>query len=377
MPVRLLAFLLIPLLIGAASGVQVSAGQAGKDQSSTGQSSGEQSTALRSYLSTPLYLGDQPPECRTLEILHLAFGEGAQRTREEALDLARRIAPEAVDATRFRALAKQYSQAPNADFGAVLGTFPPGVLGAEFEEFLWSAKIGDVSVPLEREAAIFLLRRGERWAGCRLILIKDGAGAGSERLEQVSRRLGAGESVASLARELSEEQKSSARGGDYLVFERGSQDRLLKRALFEAKEGAVIGPLATPLGTVFAQRAAPSELASSLWESNWARARSILISHRDAPGPIELNARSFSEALELAGTLANRLRTEDEQMESLAKLHDDDLDGRLRAGDLGWIRRGSPTSREVLQRVFQVQPGTLIGPLPLQVGYLLLERSEP
>lgn len=357
-----------------ASGMRSQSGGAGGGEAQIEPAREEAAAPTRSLLTAPLYLDDEPPECRTLEVLHLAHGEDAGRTREEALALASRLREEIRDASSFRALTAEYSSAPNAGFGGVLGTFPPGVLGKEYERFLWSADLGTVSPPVEREGAVLLLRRGERWAGCRLIL--SAGDDAEERAQSIRARLEAGESFAELAREESDHAPSAARGGSYSVFERGPQDRLLKRAVFESSVGDLIGPMYTPLGHVVAQRIPPDELEPGLWESSWARVRALLISHAQAPGPVELNARTFSEARELAENLVRRHREEDVDLATLAAELDDDLDGRRRAGDLGWIRRDCPTTREVVMQVFQAPRGSLVGPLPLEIGYLLLLREE-
>lgn len=340
---------------------------------------------LRSLLTAPVSLGSEPPPCRTLELIHLPVpADAGPEARAEVLALAARLRAQATDADAFRALAVEHSAAPNAGFGGVLGTFPEGVLDSRFERFLWSAEPGAVSAPLERDDAVLLLRRGERWAGCRWILLRGLAEPGSDRGEaarlaearRLLARLEAGEDFADLARAHSEDAASAERGGALRVFERGPQDRLLKKELFEAAIGEVVGPLVTPLGVAIAQRIPHEELPPELWESGWARVRAILVSHEQAPGGIELNARPFAEALALAEELRRRIADEGEDMAALAAEFDDDVDGRLRRGDLGWIRRGSPATRGIVTRVFQAQPGTLLGPLPLPIGYLLLRRED-
>jgi len=288
--------------------------------------------------------------------------------------LAERLRPELTDADAFRAAVARHSAAPNAGFGGVLGTFAPGVLEPELEAFLWAAEVGAVSEPLVREDAVLLLRRGERWAGCRLLLVDAERSGARARARGARARLDAGEPFEAVARALSDHADSAARGGDYRVFERGAQDRLLKRAVFEADPGERVGPLETPLGWVVAERADPGALARELREDGWSRVRALLVSHADAPGPLDLAERSYAQPGARAAEPAQRIRG-GEDMAALAAEHDDDVDGRERRGDLGWIRRDGPATRAVVRQLFSRPPGELVGPLALPIGQLLLYRE--
>lgn len=337
----------------------------------------------RSYLTRPLYLDEEPPECRSLARILVRFAPppeaGGQplagRSREEAHRRALELRAELAAGARFDELAERASEEERAAQGGVLGTFPPGLLRPDVEAFLWHAAEGEVSEPLAGPEGFELVQRVERQAGCRTILVSGQDEEARLRALAVLERVRDGEDFATLARELSDDPVSAARGGAHAVFERGANDQLLKRETFRAAVGEVFGPLETPLGWLLAKRVPPDEIPSELHERNWIRARCIFIAHKDVGGSRELTDRTLEEAGLLAEELHRRLR-EGEDMASLAREHDDDLDGRARAGDLGWLLRSNPLLSSALDRLFLVPAGTLLDPLPVEAGWLLLRRER-
>ncbi len=345
-----------------------------------------QTGAPRSYLARPLYLQEEPPPCRALaRILVRARTDvpgappGAPgkplRAREEGLRRALALRAELEAGTPFAELAARASEEARGRHGGVLGTFAPGALRDDVEAFLWAAQPGEVSPPLEGPEGFELVQRVERLAGCRAIVLRGRDAAAHERAAALLARARAGEAFGTLAREASDDPLSAARGGAYAVFERGPQDRLLKEATFRAAPGELFGPIEAALGLVVGQRVAPEELPADLFPEPWIRARAIFVAHKDVEGPRALTERTQEEARLLAQELGQRLRA-GADMAELARAHDDDQGGRARAGDLGWLRRDAPGLSRALDPLFLVEPGTLLDPLPVEAGWLLLRRER-
>ena len=99
-----------------------------------------------------------------------------------------------------------------------------------------------------------------------------------------ARRLTAAEDFGALAKELSDDAESAAREGRLSVFERGPRDVLLKAAAFELELGKWAGPIESPVGSHFLLREDPAGYDAALWESNFARLRTILIRHKLTEG---------------------------------------------------------------------------------------------
>jgi peptidyl-prolyl cis-trans isomerase SurA len=69
-----------------------------------------------------------------------------------------------------------------------------------------------------------------------------------ERAEEITRRLGAGESFADLARAESDDRATAARGGRLGVRRPGEIPKLLDRAFLDLEPGETNGPIRTPAG---------------------------------------------------------------------------------------------------------------------------------
>jgi parvulin-like peptidyl-prolyl isomerase len=334
-----------------------------------------------SLLVAPMYLGDEPPEARsvrTIVVVHRDV-EGAaklvQRSREEAQALAGEVALELRAGADFDALAREHSGRGDSGQGAVLGTFWPGMLAPELDGFLFSAELGATSDPLETPGGFHVLQRIDRLAGCLAILIDAEREDGEARARELCKRLRQGADFAALAREHSDDAQSAARGGQLAVFERGASDRLVKAAAFALAVGEVSEPLRTPLGWHVLKRVEPASIASELHENSVIRARLILVTFDGARGSHPRLERTHQAAYELARELVERVRA-GEDMAEHARQHDDDRGGRERAGDLGWLRRKSPQTPEFLDRVFLAGVGEVLDPIPSEWGWLVLRRER-
>jgi len=344
--------------------------------------------SLESPMTAPLYLSEEPPGCRSLRSIRLPFELPAEdgparqggRTRAEALELARSLGGMLGAGAEFGALARAHSRSPLARQGGVLGTFPPGVLLPAFDRFLFAAEIGEVSEPIVEGGAVHLLQRIERWAACRQIFLKGRGDEVRARAEELVERLRGGEDYQALAREHSDDRESARRGGAWLIFERGSDDTLLKKAAFDAPVGEVFGPLSSPLGFHVGKREPleveddPASGFAGLRENNWVRATGLLVAHEKGK---EIRARrTLLAANDLAKELFVLARARELPLAELAKEHTDEPGGRERAGDLGWIYRGNPNRMRPLEKLFLVRPGTLLEPKHTDEGWILLQRTQ-
>ena len=310
-----------------------------------------------SSLARPLYLGAEPPECRALAGLSIpadAREPSAARAQAQAVR------------ERLRAGAELESAARGVP-GAVplYGTFAPGALHPVLDAFLFAAAPDELSEPLEGERALFVVRRVERWAACRELLVPGTDAEAEARARELAARARAGEDFVRLARELSPDEGGAA--AEATLYERGPRDAFLKRAAFEAAVGEVFGPLRSPLGFHVGKRVPVQALPAELRERGWIRARALLVADV-APGAEPRDARARAQAL------AEQIRA-GADMAALARAYDDDPGGRARSGDLGWLHRDHPGLAPVLARLFTAEPGALLGPLAAPGGWVVLRRE--
>jgi parvulin-like peptidyl-prolyl isomerase len=332
-----------------------------------------------SLFVAPMFLAPEPPPSRSVRSILVAAAPETEtdrpggRTRDAAEKLARDLAGRLRQGEAFSSVASVCAIAPDAS--AVLGTFFPHVLAPAMDEFLFSAEVGAVSDPIETAAGFHVLQRIERDAACRQILI-GGTGPQEKRIaESLLAKLRAGEDFAAMAAKRSDDPVTKARGGALAIFERGAHDSLLKAAAFELEVGEIGGPIESPLGWHLLQRVPTEAIDPALRDDNLARVRCILVAFGGARGAEPALERENDEATAIARSLVERIRA-GEDMAALAREHDDDRGGRERAGDLGWIRRRSPQTADVLERVFLEPKGTVLDPIATPSGWLILRRER-
>ncbi|QDU66906.1 peptidylprolyl isomerase [Engelhardtia mirabilis] len=387
---QLLIAALVQLAGGAAlphapSGMAPQSSTAGVSQESQRPSPGARPGTFdpsESLLVDPIIQTDEPPEALSLRHLQLVYKgslgapASVRRSLEETLELAGQLREQLIGGADFAQLALQYSAAPNAGRGGVMGTFPKGVLDPRIDEFLFSAELGEISQPLQTPTGIHVVQRVERWAAARGILIRGNGPDARAAMARVQERVEAGEDFAELATEVSQDPITAARGGALGIFERGPVDRLLKLATFEAEVGEVVGPIESPLGLHLIKRVPTQELNESLRERNWARVRAIVLIQSDTPLAIPTGNRDSTATLQLAEALAARIEAGEDFAALASEYNDDFADGRGRAGDLGWIYRRQPSMSPALSGIFDVEPGVVIGPTPTTFGWMLVKREQ-
>jgi len=330
-----------------------------------------------SLLFAPLHLAEKPPELRSAQhilLLHDGVEDLARRpgrTEAQVLELAEELVRHLSGGADFAMLADRYSSTgPNT---AILGSFVQGALATELDEFLFTAELGAHSAPIATAGGVVLMQRIETRAAVRTIRV-DGLGEEArERATKIAERLTAGEDFGALAKELSDDAESAARDGRLAVFERGPRDVLLKGAAFELELGKWNGPLESPIGLHFLLREDPADYAPELFESNFARLRTILIRHQlsdDGSSP-----RSLEDAQMLASSLIDLL-VEGRPFAELAASFDEDSGGKERKGDLGWVHRRSPGLPTFLASAFLMEPGEWSDPHSTTLGMVLVLRER-
>jgi hypothetical protein len=335
-----------------------------------------------SLLVAPLELGDKPPETVALAALRFTNAPHAGDSGFfEAKDLFDSLEPGA-DLAQAAATRRTLVHVPDG-WSALLGTFSRAMLSrtaTPFEVPIGTASPGTVSPPIQQGDSWVLMQRLERDAACRQIFVAGTDDRARAAADGILRALRAGADFAALARERSDDRASALRGGDFAIFERGPNDALLRAAAFDLKVGEISGVIASPLGFHILQRVEVSALDPRLRDDVWAHARGIVIAFGGAKGADVTLVREHDEAERIADDLAARIRR-GEDMAALAKQFNDDgrgeNSGRARAGDLGWVRRETTAMPQFMDRLFTDVPGTLIGPIASEAGYVLLRREDP
>ena len=328
--------------------------------------------APTSMLVRPLELGEAVPETRAVALLRVRVEDPA--AAETSAELAQKLlAP--VRQESFVSFVSMYEKRPTREARGVLGTFSRTMLDPVVAEAVFEGEAVQAG-PLEgRDGGVYYVRRIERDAACRQVLVAANDGTARERAEALVRELRAGADFSRVARERSADRASALRGGDLAIFERGRRDVLLRAAAFEARVGEVAGPIETPLGFHVLQRVGVAALSPSLRDDSWARVRAILVAFAGAQGARADIEREHDDAEALANELAARI-ARGEDMAALAALHDDDRGGRERRGDLGWVRRATTEMPQFFDGLFLQPPGTLIGPVATRLGFVLLRRED-
>jgi parvulin-like peptidyl-prolyl isomerase len=329
-----------------------------------------------SLLFAPLHMEPEPPELRSAQHI-LLLHDGVEglvrrpgRNEEQALELAADIARHLDGGADFAMLADRYSSTgPNL---AVLGSFVQGALAPELDRFLFSAELGAHSAPLATEGGVILMQRIDLRAAVRMIRIDGTDDAAVARAAEVAKRLEAGADFGELAKEFSDDAESAARDGRLAVFERGPRDVLLKAAAFGLDIGQWTGPFESPIGLHFLLREDPASYEPALFESNFAKLRTILIRHQVAGDGA--SGRSLEDARILAHSLWDLLQ-EGRSFAELAANFDEDTGGKARAGALGWVHRRSPGLPAFLRSAFLLEPGEWTEPQSTSLGFVLVLRE--
>jgi parvulin-like peptidyl-prolyl isomerase len=332
-----------------------------------------------SLLVAPQHLDvERPPlaSARRIVIEHVGVpGATNARSVEQARELAEQLVLRLRAGTDFARLAAEFSGANDAQRGGEMGTFVPGILAPALDAFVFSAREGEVSAALELPTGLCVLQRVPTHAAVLRIQVTGDEGRRAERSREVERRLRAGEDFASVARELSDDAASAARGGQYAIFERGANDSFLKRMAFDAEIGATFGPVdMPPLGANWMKRVPLDAVDAALQEDQFVRLSAILFPFDTALGadprktPNELEAKRVAEAVLAALDVGS-------DFAKLAREYTADPGGKERGGDLGWIHRATPGLSEAVRDAARLTPGEHTVVLRVPEGWVILKRD--
>lgn len=332
-----------------------------------------------SLVVAPQHFGaERPPlaSARRIVVEHAETpGTKHARTSEQARELAVELAARVRAGTDFARLAAEFSSAPEARSGGELGTFVRGVLAPNLGDFLFEASEGDVSQPVELPSGWCILQRVPTHAAVLRIQVTGDAERRAERAREVERRLRAGEDFATVARELSDDEASAARGGQFAIFERGANDTLLKRAAFDADIGEVFGPVdLSPMGLNWMKRVPVDAVDASLREDRFVRLSAILFPFDTAVGADPRKSPTDTAAKVVAEAVLEALDAGSD-FARLAREHTGDPGGKERGGDLGWIHRGTPGLSDAVRNACLLAPGahTVVQRIP--EGWIILKRD--
>ena len=329
--------------------------------------------APTSMLVRPLELGAEIPETRAVALLRVRVEDPA--ASETSAQVAERLLA-SVRPDGFVAFVADCEKRPVRDVRAALGTYARSMLDPAVAEAVFEGESSYAGPLTGSDGGVYYVRRIERDAACRQVLVAGTDAAARQRAEALVRELRAGADFVALVRERSDDRASALRNGDLAIYERGRRDVLLRAAAFGARVGEIVGPIETPLGFHVLQRVGVAALAPSLRDDSWARVRSILVMFSGAPGAGAGVEREHDAAETLAAELATRI-ARGEDMAALAAQHDDDRGGRERRGDLGWVRRATTEMPQFFDALFTQPPGSLIGPIATRTGFVLLRREDP
>ncbi len=329
-----------------------------------------------SWLVAPMYLDEKPPESRALRAIVIASTAPKSGPPTDAdCKRAEQVRAQVVAGVSFEDLVARFSSGPTRESAGMLGVFVPGMLAPPIDRFLFAAAVGDVSPVLEVSGSLEIVQRVEKDAGCAMIEIDGRRADAKQRADEVGSALRAGGDFAALAKQWSDDLPSAARGGQYKIFERGPNDQLIKKAVFELSIGQIAGPIESPVGLHFVKRLALDQIDPSLAEQNLIRARAIVVSWSRGHFSDPNLQRTQDEAQVLAKDLALRIQN-GEDFGALAAYYDDEPEGRARGGDLGWLRRRSPQVPGLLDPLFLQPVGAVLGPIGSTAGWVLVQRTR-
>ena len=341
-------------------------------------------------LVVPMYLESTPPPVRCAQHILLtpraSTDDADQALAWSELEAETRALLARLRAgANFGAEAAQVSDAPDARTGACFGAMPRGVLHPQFESFLWSAAVGDLSAPIRTDAGITVLKRVPERIGVRLVIVPLDNRA---RAAEVAQSLAAGADFLELAARYNEDAGLRERQGAFAVLERGPRDAVLKKLAFELAPNVVSAPQQWPMGLTWVRAEDPAGFAPELVEPSFVRLRALLISYegaRLAPA----GARAQPEAKRFLDELRARAQAQRQANEThdpaayaqdvyarLCAAFTDEPGGRERSGDLGWIHRDLPNCPDPLLRSLVLPVGGLSEVLSDARGFWLVRRER-
>jgi peptidyl-prolyl cis-trans isomerase D len=205
-----------------------------------------------------------------------------------------------------------------------------------------------------------------------ILLTADGpeaVAAARTRIEDLKRRLGAGEDFASLARQFSQDETTKDRGGELGFFSRGRYNPQLEEAAFAAKPGDLVGPIETDLlsqtGVELIEILDRREGGTADFESVRPRIQSRLLNDRS-------QAAADNAAKELAAKIEEDDVTTAEGMRALAQGREgvafESAGPFTRDDNVAGFGRGTAFTA----KAFELERGKISEPIQVSRGWVIL-----
>jgi peptidyl-prolyl cis-trans isomerase D len=196
------------------------------------------------------------------------------------------------------------------------------------------------------------------------------AEAAKSEIETIKQRIAGGEDFGAVAKEVSQDPGSAARGGDLGYFGRGRMTPEFETAAFDARTGDLVGPVVTPFGVHLLQVLDHRQKGlQPLDEAVKVRIR-VKLQNERLQQAAEAKANELAKQLKEGGTpTADRLRAaaEADPVVSFQQLppfgRDDLVPGVGRGGDFA-------------ATAFQLAAGSLSAPVKVPRGYAVLLVEE-
>lgn len=202
--------------------------------------------------------------CKNVEISHILISFGQfpdEASKTAALAKAQDVAKRAQSGESFEALAQQYSDDPGSQSrGGYLGYIKGGRLIYPFEKVAFSMNPGEVSDPVETRFGYHIIKvhnvradRGERLCAHIFLVVPRGASAEVEEQKKaeadaIYKDLMAGADFAQMAREKSNDQSNSMRGGELPWCSSGDFVKEFEDVAFALEVGAIAEPVRSSYG---------------------------------------------------------------------------------------------------------------------------------
>jgi len=196
-----------------------------------------------------------------------------------------------------------------------------------------------------------------------LIEVRPGEEARAEalaKIENIQRRVLAGEDFADLARRLSEDPGSAARGGELGFVERGTLVPEFDEAAFLLQNGEVSDIVETQFGFHL--------IRMIEHRGDRINPRHILIR---LPTSEQDETRTLEKVREIHEKIADT-----ESFAEMARLYSDDGESSARGGDLGWLPKNTLQIREFRMVADTLQTGRVSQPFQTQFGYHLVFMED-
>ena len=202
--------------------------------------------------------------CKNVEISHILISFGQfpdEAAKTAALNKAKEVAARAQAGEDFATLAQQYSEDPGSQSrGGYLGYIKGGRLIYAFEKVAFSMAAGEVSDPVETRFGYHIIKvhnvradRGERLCSHIFLVVPRGSSADVEaqkkaEAEAIYNDLMAGADFAQMAREKSNDQANSMRGGELPWCGSGDFVKEFEDAAFSLEVGEIAAPVRSSYG---------------------------------------------------------------------------------------------------------------------------------